>query len=165
MAGSISRNARGKETDIRKPPCGKCSHGSLNDPSSDVPAKGGINKDSDSNLFAAHPHLHVVAATVATDATVDFLKSVRNELHADFRLANLFGIQLPCSPEVVAFTSIAYVIDTMDSMSDVLPEIQAALPEIMTELDDYQQDLGDGVQIKFILVSYSDPGMPVQTHI
>ena len=139
-------------------PCGKCSHGGVADSTSDVMAKGGINKDSLSTFFAAHPHLHVQAATMATDATVQFLQSVRTEINDDFSFANLFNIELPGSPREEVFTSIAYVIATTASMSDVLPEIQAALPEIMTELNEYLQDLGEGAALKFILVPYNDPG-------
>ena len=139
-------------------PCGKCGHGGVADSTSDVKAKGGINKDSLSTFFTGHPHLHVQAATMATDATVQFLQSVRTEINDDFGFANLFNIKLPGSPREEVFTSIAYVIDTTASMSDVLPEIQAALPEIMTELNEYLQDLGEGAALKFILVPYNDPG-------
>ena len=36
---------------------GKCSHGSVSDDSANVPAIGGINKDSNSLLFSPHASL------------------------------------------------------------------------------------------------------------
>ena len=139
-------------------PCGKCSHGGAVDPSGDVSAKGGINKDFLSVLFAALPQLHFQAAAIATEGTVQFLQSVRTEINDDFSFANLFNIQLPGSPREEVFTSIAYVIDTTASMSDVLPEIRAALPQILTELIEYLRDLGGRAAGKYILVPYNDPG-------
>ena len=142
---------------IVKPP-NKCSHGGILDASSDQPVVGGINKDSLSFYFAAHPHLHLKAAGVAAQATFLFFQSIRQEVADDMRFATYFNIELPGSKIEADVTSIAFVIDTTDSMADVLPAIQLALPHLRAELMAYVKDLGEGAMVKLILVPYNDPG-------
>lgn len=54
---------------------GKCSHGGNDDVSSW--GQGGINKD---NTSSSHGYLHEIAASVATDATIDLLNYIRKKI-------------------------------------------------------------------------------------
>ncbi|UJR16530.1 hypothetical protein I4U23_003430 [Adineta vaga] len=62
---------------------GKCSHGSVMDESSHVPAIGGINKDSNSLIFSPHSNLHFQAVSFAINATERFLNDLRQEIGND----------------------------------------------------------------------------------
>ena len=53
-----------KQLQIVKPD-GKCSHGGAIGESQDLPATGGINKDSTHDKLSPHYYLHVQAATTA----------------------------------------------------------------------------------------------------
>ena len=137
---------------IEKPE-GKCSHGGYNDPSGDLPATGGINKDSPYPDLSPHHQQHYEAASLAEQATQNILNEIRQQVNDDRK----FGAYLEIFIQTAA--SIAYVIDTTGSMGDELPEIQATLPQIRASLEDYQANLGENAVIKYILVPYNDPGM------
>ncbi|CAF0986412.1 unnamed protein product [Adineta ricciae] len=62
---------------------GKCSHGSVSDDSANVPAIGGINKDSNSLLFSPHASLHYQAVEFAINATEHFFNDLRQEIGND----------------------------------------------------------------------------------
>ena len=55
------------------PKMGKCSHGGPYDRSKDIPATGGINKETSSPELSPHFDLHKQAGEAATKATYDFL--------------------------------------------------------------------------------------------
>ena len=132
----------------------KCSHGGFGDPSSDLPAKGGINKDSKSTKWSPHADLHEDAAAVAVQASVNLLEDIRAQIDDDIKFAAFLNIEL--TRQVV--TSIAYVIDTTGSMYDELPEIQSTLPEIRVFLENYVRELGGNAVVQLILVPFNDPG-------
>ena len=69
------------------------------------------------------------------------------------------NFELLTSKVVEHVTSIAFVIDTTESMANVLPEVQKALPHLKSELNAYVKDLGDGARVKLVLVPYNDHGM------
>jgi len=52
---------------------GKCSHGGKRDTSTNIPAKGGINKETTSMEHSPLAHLHKKAYQAAIDSTTDFL--------------------------------------------------------------------------------------------
>ena len=144
----------GQRTDGGVPidkPDGKCSHGGFGDPSSDLPATGGINKDSIALDWSPHADLHDVAASVAVQASVDILQAIRTAVDDDTKFAAFFNLD-----QVDA--SIAYVIDTTGSMGVELPQIQATIPSIRAFLEDYVEDLGGFARVRFILVPFNDPG-------
>ena len=142
-----------KGTDLVKPP-GKCSHGGFFDSSSDLPATGGINKDSKSPSYSPHSDLHIQAATLATTASKTLLGDLRSQIANDTKFSAFLGINLAKQK----FASIAYVIDVTGSMRDELPEIQATIPGIRKYLEDYIDLLGETAELKFILVPFNDPG-------
>lgn len=132
-------------------PDGKCSHGGFGDPSSDLPATGGINKDSISFDWSPHAELHDRAAAVALQASVDILQAIRTAVDDDTKYAAFLNLD-----QVDA--SIAYVIDTTGSMGDELPQIQATIPMIRVFLQNYIANLGGIARVRFILVPFNDPG-------
>ena len=132
-------------------PNGKCSHGGFSDPSSDLPATGGINKDSISLDWSPHANLHDIAAAVAVQASVDILQAIRTAVDNDTKFAAFLNVD-----QVDA--SIAYVIDTTGSMDVELPEIKATIPSIRAFLENYVENLGGNARVRFILVPFNDPG-------
>ncbi len=133
-------------------PEGKCSHGGFRDSSSDIPATGGINKDSISLDWSPHADLHDTAAAVALQASVDILHDIRTEVQNDVHFAAFLSLELPL------IASIAYVIDTTGSMGAEIPEIQATIPSIKMFLEDFLEDQGRNAKVRFILVPFNDPG-------
>lgn len=132
---------------------GKCSHGGYADPSGDLHAKGGINKDSPYRHWSPHSSQHFEAARLAEQATVNLLNEIRDEIDDD----EMFGAYLNLF--IKTATSIAYVIDTTGSMSAELPEIQENIPVLRSRLQQYKENLGDNAEINYILVPFNDPGM------
>ena len=132
-------------------PRGKCSHGGVGDITSDFSPVGGINKDTKSNRWSPHSYLHDEAADLAVKATVLFLQDIR-EAVGDGLFAKFLDIEL------LIRSSIAFVIDTTGSMSEELPQIQASLPRIQSELEAYEESLGGGIAVDYILVPFNDPG-------
>ena len=132
-------------------PDGKCSHGGFGDPSGDLPATGGINKDSISLDWSPHANLHDTAASVALQASVDILQAIRTAVDDDTKFAAFLNLDR-------LEASIAYVIDTTGSMGEELPEIQATIPSIRAFLESYVENLGGDARVRFILVPFNDPG-------
>lgn len=147
-SGQYDNNGR----EIEKP-AGKCSHGGFLDETSDLPANGGINKDSPYEVWSPHYYLYEEAAKVAQQATSDTLQEIRDNVDNDTLFSMYLGL------DVVQDISIAYVIDTTSSMAEELPEIQATIPTIRTELQQYVETFGGSMRVRYILVPFSDPGM------
>ncbi|CAF0810147.1 unnamed protein product [Adineta ricciae] len=61
----------------------KCSHGSVLDTSSHLPAIGGINKDTIISIYSPHFDLHFEAATMAVLATERYFNDLRKDLGDD----------------------------------------------------------------------------------
>ena len=158
-SGYYSNQVDTKNQAIEKPN-GKCSHGGFLDPSSDDPARGGINKDSPYPDWSPHHLLHFDAARVAEQATVTILSEIRSDVDGDELFAAFLGIfiSIPMPQLQVVAASIAYVIDTTGSMGEELPEIQATIPTIRESLQQYREILGDNAEVNYILVPYNDPG-------
>ena len=81
--------------EIKKPrDVGKCSHGGLRmtDPSQNVPARGGINKDSPYQTISPHYYLHFEAATVAQQATIDMIRNLRGDVKNDQKFGEYLGV-------------------------------------------------------------------------
>jgi hypothetical protein len=130
-------------------PRGKCSHGGFLDQSSNLDANGGINKDSPFDVWSPHFQFHNDAVSVARLATMDIL----NEIRADVNSDSLFGEYLGL--DILEEISIAFVIDTTESMAEELLEIEATVPFIRQYVDSLSGDL----HARYILVPFNDPGM------
>lgn len=131
----------------------KCSHGGFLDSTSDISATGGINKDSLSSKWSNHNSQHAEAAQLAETATLDMLQEIRNAVNDDALFSEFLGISIN-----VTSASIAYVIDTTESMIEELPEIQATIPQLRASLKQYAEINGN-ISILYILVPFNDPGM------
>ena len=150
------RDNRGEE--IIKPR-GKCSHGGLRDPTSDMPATGGINKDSPFNAWSPHYYLHDEAASVAQEATADMLRVIRRAVNDDLLFSMYLGLAVPQT------ISIAYVIDTTPSITFRLgrdrvlpPEILGTLTSFRANLEEYERIYTGRIHIRYILVPFKEPG-------
>ncbi|XP_030640142.1 von Willebrand factor A domain-containing protein 7-like [Chanos chanos] len=112
-------------------PAGKCSHGDL--------FSVGIHKDDPES------DLHDLAAKLATDATVDLLRNIRNTA-GDHRFLKMLGIS---RSSVVCF-----VIDTTGSMRDDIAEVRRLTNEIV----DKKRGTNDEPSL-YILALFNDPGV------
>ena len=149
-AGQIDNNGR-----VIEKPWGKCSHGGFLDATSDMPARGGINKDSPFEQWSPHHYYYDEAASVARQATFDMLQEIRRDVDDDQLFGEFLGLTLNEASEAA---SIAYVIDTTGSMAEELPEIQATIPEIRASLQQYADSFSGNIQVRYILVPFNDPG-------
>jgi len=112
---------------------GKCYHGDYS--SSCV----GINKDRPVTLG------HTEAVAIARTATRDFVMQIIDELQGEERaLGSLLGQ-----------SSIAFAIDTTDSMNGMLSEVKAQVAEIVARA---QAD-PDNAPTEWVLVRFDDPGL------
>ena len=145
--GSLDSNGN----TIAKPKM-KCSHGGFLDSTSDLSAKGGINKDSLSKKWSPHYNHHTEAARMAEQATLDILQEIRSDVNNDALFSQFLGISVN-----VVSASIAYVIDTTAGMAEELPEIQATIPQLRANLEEYAEMNGNR-NIRYILVPFNDPG-------
>ncbi|XP_032703185.1 von Willebrand factor A domain-containing protein 7 isoform X3 [Lontra canadensis] len=132
-----------------KPP-GKCSHGGRFDRSSSQPPRGGINKDSTSPGFSPHHTLHLQAAKLALQASIQAFSLLRNRL-GDRDFSRLLDIS-PAS-------SLSFVLDTTGSMGE---EINAAKIQARHIVE---QRRGSPMEpVHYVLVPFHDPGFgPVFT--
>ncbi|XP_031415803.1 von Willebrand factor A domain-containing protein 7 [Clupea harengus] len=123
-----------------KPP-GKCSHGGSFDKTSYQDPVGGINKD---DTTASHGHLHLRAAQVAINATMELLEDIRLAT-GDKDFLRLVGVSQS--------SVLCFVVDTTGSMSDDIAEAKRVSFAII--------DLKRGTQeepSEYILVPFNDPG-------
>jgi hypothetical protein len=89
--GSGSKDNTGRE--IEKP-YGKCSHGGIRwgNSNQNLPARGGINKDSPYPAISPHNYLHKEAAEVAEQATIDMLRDLRRDVSNDVLFGAYLGV-------------------------------------------------------------------------
>ncbi|XP_066540580.1 von Willebrand factor A domain-containing protein 7 [Hoplias malabaricus] len=126
-------------------PAGKCSHGGILDSSRHQGAEGGINKDSTSPLFSPHHYLHKEAARLATTATLNVLRDLRDEVgHKAF--LRLFSVQQP--------PALVFVMDTTGSMFE---EITAARMRVLSIIQTRARNPNPGLPGTFLLVPFHDP--------
>ncbi|XP_030640134.1 von Willebrand factor A domain-containing protein 7-like [Chanos chanos] len=130
------------EDGTSKPP-GKCHHGGVFD--------SGINKDDPATSLApGEPDPHDLAAKLATEATVDLLRNIRNTA-GDHLFLKMLGIS---RSSVVCF-----VIDTTGSMGDDIAEVRRLTNEIV----DKKRGTNDEPSL-YILVLFNDPAVgPVKS--
>ncbi|XP_067102530.1 von Willebrand factor A domain-containing protein 7 [Osmerus mordax] len=124
-------------------PQGKCSHGGILDSSRHQGAKGGINKDSTSPLFSPHHYLHAQAARLATTATINVLRDLRDNAGPSSFL-RLFSVKQP--------PALVFVMDTTGSMfEEISAARRRALSIIQARADSLEQ------RGTFLLVPFHDP--------
>ena len=124
----------------------KCSHGGFLDSTSDIPAIGGINKDTDFSPVSPHHWLHRQAADVAKDATVELLRDMW-DLVGDEHFGRFLGL-------LGTLGSLVIVMDTTGSMSEEI----AAARESAKLLVDEMVDLEDP-PTNFVLSPFNDPSV------
>ncbi|XP_066279143.1 von Willebrand factor A domain-containing protein 7-like [Branchiostoma lanceolatum] len=122
---------------------GKCSHGGHFDGSKDVPAAGGINKDTKWSLFSPHSDLHNQAAQLAVKATEAFFRSIRTAA-GDAQFANFLNLNTG--------STLCFVIDTTASMEDDIAASKERAIEIISS-----RVGSPTAPSNFILVPFSDP--------
>ena len=135
-------------------PEGKCSHGGAFDTTSDSPATGGINKDSEAFGISPHAVLHTQAAAVATRASVQILRDIRSDVDDDTKFAAFLNLEIPDSVSFSAVSGITYVVDTTEGLELILPEIEASLAGVEEQLRDFEESPA----VQFILVTFGGAG-------
>uniref|UniRef100_A0A671ULV9 von Willebrand factor A domain containing 10, tandem duplicate 2 n=1 Tax=Sparus aurata TaxID=8175 RepID=A0A671ULV9_SPAAU len=122
-------------------PAGKCSHGGSFDRTSRQDPVGGISKD---DIGSSHGSLHLKAADLAVDATMELLEDVRLSV-GDKNFLRLMGLSQS--------TVLCFVIDTTGSMSDDIAEAKRVSFNIIDSKRGTQQEPS-----AYILVPFNDPG-------
>ncbi|XP_019642534.1 PREDICTED: von Willebrand factor A domain-containing protein 7-like isoform X1 [Branchiostoma belcheri] len=122
---------------------GKCSHGGHFDGSKDIPAAGGINKDTKWSLFSPHSDLHNQAAQLAVKATEEFFRSIRTAT-GDAQFANFLNLN--------SGSTLCFVIDTTASMDDDIAASKERALEIISS-----RVGSPTAPSNFILVPFNDP--------
>ncbi|XP_078674681.1 von Willebrand factor A domain-containing protein 7-like [Branchiostoma floridae x Branchiostoma belcheri] len=121
----------------------KCSHGGHFDGSKDIPAAGGINKDTKWSLFSPHSDLHNQAAQLAVKATEEFFRSIRTAT-GDAQFANFLNLN--------SGSTLCFVIDTTASMDDDIAASKERALEIISS-----RVGSPTAPSNFILVPFNDP--------
>ena len=135
-------------------PEGKCSHGGAFDTTSDSPATGGINKDSEAFGVSPHAVLHTQAAAVATRASAQILKDIRSDVDDDTKFAAFLNLEIPDSVPSSEVTGITYVVDVTEGLELLRPEILASLAGVKEQLRDFEQSPA----VQYILVPFGGAG-------
>src|SRR5450432_2302187 len=112
----------------------------------------GINKDSMDCSWSSHgPKYHMAAASLAQDATINFIKQIRkaiadkqSEAVAEHHMRALFGFG----------TTLAFVVDTTGSMDDIQAQVRSELVKTV----DSRAGTSDEVQ-KYVLSPFNDPAV------
>ncbi len=125
----------------------KCSHGGFLDTSSHTPAKGGINKDTNSNLLSPHYQYHLQAANMAKEATLAALQDIWDVV-GDMHFGRYLGI---LGSNV---GSMVIVMDTTGSMTDEIEAAKASAKHLADEMSNAKQPPND-----YVLSPFNDPSV------
>ncbi|XP_073698506.1 von Willebrand factor A domain-containing protein 7-like [Garra rufa] len=123
-----------------KKPAGKCSHGGFADRTSSREPIGGINKD---DISSDHGFLHLRAAEMAINATMEVLQDIRLAT-GDQAFLRLVGLSQT--------SVLAFVIDTTGSMSDDIEEAKRVSFSIIDSRRGTPEEPSE-----YILVPFNDP--------
>ncbi|XP_043107163.1 von Willebrand factor A domain-containing protein 7-like isoform X2 [Puntigrus tetrazona] len=121
-------------------PAGKCSHGGSLDRTSSREPTGGINKD---DVSSDHGFLHLRAAEMAINATMEVLQDIRLAT-GDQAFLRLVGLSQT--------SVLAFVIDTTGSMSDDIEEAKRVSFSIIDSRRGTPEEPSE-----YILVPFNDP--------
>ena len=92
VSGYYSKQSLEDGTPVPKPePSMKCSHGGILDQDTDLPAAGGINKDSGYYIFSPHADLHLTAADLAITHSSYYYAQIRRAI-GDVEFNNFLSI-------------------------------------------------------------------------
>src|ERR1035441_2251002 len=128
--------------DRLKPMPSKCSHGGPLDTSTNG-ISGGINKDSTVCSISPHANQHAAAASVAKDATKQFIRDIKALVTAS-QLKLLLGVG----------PTLTLVMDTTGSMSDIQASVRAQAIAIV------DGRIGtDEEPSKYVLAPFNDPSV------
>ena len=124
------------------PDPGKCNHGGL----ADGLLTDGINKDVTNFSWAPHGFLHDAAASVAQEASKQFIRDIRNTPDVTLgQMKKLFGLEL----------TLAIAIDTTGSMGSI---IEAVKQQAISMVD---SRVGTALEpTKYVLAPFNDPSVP-----
>ena len=107
------------------------------------PPTPGINKDSNSCGWSPHNTLHRPAAEVALAASIQLLNDLKKDLE-EVKLKQLFGIG----------PTLALVVDTTGSMSDIISSVRAQCLAIIDEREGTADE-----PTSYILEPFNDPNI------
>ncbi len=142
LTGSLTSGYYSGEDRV-KPNAQKCSHGGFFDGSSTGFFGEGINKDSIDCEFSPHNGLHGAAASVAKDATKQFIRDIR-DLITPRQLKLLLGVG----------PTLAISIDTTGSMGSIIASVRAQAIAIVNSRLNTDQEPS-----KYVLAPFNDPSV------
>jgi len=145
----------GKDSQNRRiiKPDGKCSHGGAIDGSQDLPATGGINKDSTHDKLASHYYLHTPAATTAQQHSHVMFSSIRVDINNDELFGEFLGLDMG------RIISLTMVVDTTQRTNVTLEEILALTSQIANNIHQYTSTFESNLEVQYILVPVDDTGI------
>lgn len=137
---------------------GKCSHGGPYDDSKDIPAIGGINKETSSPELSPHFDLHQSAGEAAIQATYDFFVGNGTGLLSvlgieKFKEVMGMSYKNPCYNCLAPGLSVVFVIDDTGSMSGEIMQATQHSIDIVNQA----KLLGSNGPSNFILSTFNDP--------
>ena len=146
----------GRDSENRRitKPNGKCSHGGIIDGTQDLPARGGINKDSTHSETASHYFFHQQAATVAQDHSRLMFSMIRGDVNDDELFGEFLGIEL----EAIRVVSIAIILDITITV-EARDEIVALLSQLAVDVQAYINAFENTLQVRYIFIPVSETGM------
>ena len=153
LTSGYTNNGRDSQNRRIPKPDGKCSHGGVIDGTQDLPATGGINKDSTHEKLSPHYYLHTQAATTAQQHSYVMFSRVRNVVNNDDLFGEFLGLK------VSRVVSLAMVVDTTRRTNVQLQEIVAIIPRIATNVHQYTSTYENNLQVQYILVPVDNTGM------
>ncbi|XP_061188708.1 uncharacterized protein LOC133196872 [Saccostrea echinata] len=143
---------------------GKCSHGGPYDMSKDIPATGGINKETSSPELSPHFDLHQQAGQAAIQATYEFFigngTGLLSILGID-RFKEMLGMTYknPCYNCLAPGLSVVFVIDDTGSMSGEIREATQHSIDIVNQAS----LLGSNGPSNYILSTFNDPDTTIHS--
>ena len=145
----------GKDSQNRRiiKPDGKCSHGGAIDGSQDLPATGGINKDSTHDKLASHYYLHTPAATTAQQHSHVMFSNIRADINNDELFGEFLGLDMG------RIISLTMVVDTTQRTNVTLEEILALTSQIANNIHQYTSTFESNLEVQYILVPVDDTGI------
>jgi uncharacterized protein (TIGR03437 family) len=128
----------------------KCSHGGASDETAN--SGEGINKDSSKCENSPHGDLHLMAASVAKEATKQFIREVVAPRVTPSQFKRLLGVG---EAAALAGPTLAIAIDTTASMNDIIKVVK----EQAVNLVNTRRHTPDA-PVKYILAPFNDPDVP-----
>nr|XP_022340887.1 von Willebrand factor A domain-containing protein 7-like [Crassostrea virginica] len=145
------------------PKMGKCSHGGPYDSSKDIPATGGINKETSSPELSPHFDLHKQAGEAAIKATYDFLIGNGTGLLSILgvkKFTEILGMNYkkPCYDCLAPGLSVVIVMDDTGSMSGEIREATQHSIDIVNQA----KLLGVNGPSNYVLSTFNDPDTTIR---